>query len=172
MINLNTICDNVGARVKFKRVGRGVGSDKGKTCGKGMKGQKSRSGVSLHNFAGGQMPLYRRFAHIGFNNAKFKKNYAVVNLFSIQKAIDNGILDKNVNIDTLKNAGLISKKCVVDGLKILGFGKLNTAVTVEVDKISNSAKDMIEKAGGSVVIKEIAVNTDSRGRFAKSNTAS
>ena len=168
MIGLNNICDNSGANIKFKRVGRGVGSGKGKTSGRGMKGQKSRSGVSIHNFAGGQMPLYRRFAHIGFNNKKFKKMYYIVNLSSIQKAIDDKLIENEINIDTLIKAGVIKTRSGFDGLNVLGFGKISSSVTIEANKISHSAKNAIEAVGGKIVIKNVILNTDDRGRFAKS----
>ena len=168
MMDLNNISDNTGASIKSKRVGRGIGSGKGKTCGRGMKGQKSRSGVAIHNFAGGQMPLYRRFAHIGFNNKIFKKNYYIINLFSIQKALDDKLISNNINIDTLVSSALIRVRPGFDGLKILGFGKVNSAITVETNKISQSARDAIEASGGKVIIKNIVVNTDAKGRFSKS----
>lgn len=167
MMYLNNICDNAGANSKFKRVGRGVGSGKGKTCGRGMKGQKSRSGVAIKNFAGGQMPLYRRFAYIGFNNKNFRKNYAIINLSKIEKAIKDKIIDKDINIDVLLNAGLINVKSGFSGLKVLGFGKISSAISIEVDKISQSAKTAIEAAQGKVFIKETVINTDDKGRFVK-----
>lgn len=140
-----------GANKKRRIVGRGSSSGRGTTAGKGNKGQQSRSGGKTYiGFEGGQMPLYRRIAHRGFSNYPFKKEFVVVNVTLLEKKYSAG---ETVNKETLLAKGLISK---VDALvKILGTGDLTKELTVEVDKVSASAKAKIEKAGGSV--KETAV---------------
>ena len=140
-----------GANKKRRIVGRGSSSGRGTTAGKGNKGQQSRSGGKTYiGFEGGQMPLYRRIAHRGFSNYPFKKEFVVVNVTLLEKKYSAG---ETVNKETLLAKGLISK---VDALvKILGTGDLTKELTVEVDKVSASAKAKIEKAGGSV--KESAV---------------
>lgn len=136
----------LGANKKPKRVGRGSSSGLGTTAGKGNKGQQSRSGGKTYvGFEGGQMPLYRRIAHRGFSNYPFKKEYSVVNVSLLEEKYSDG---ESVNKETLVAKGLISK---VDSLvKILGTGDLTKKLTVDVDKVSASAKAKIEKAGGSV----------------------
>lgn len=147
-MKLNEIKDNQGATKDRMRVGRGIGSGKGKTAGRGHKGQKSRSGVSINGFEGGQMPIYRRLPKRGFKNP-FAKEFAVVNLDSIQKAIDAGSLSAtSVDIDALMNAGLISKK--LDGVRLLARGTVTTSITITVDSASQTAVVAIEKAGGKV----------------------
>ena len=143
-----------GANKKPKRVGRGSSSGLGSTAGKGNKGQQSRSGsaVPYVGFEGGQMPLYRRIARRGFSNAPFKKVFACVNLCDLEAKFADG---ETVNRESLKNKGLLCK--VVDGVKVLGNGDITKKLNVEVEKISASAKDKIEKAGGSVKIIEKAV---------------
>jgi large subunit ribosomal protein L15 len=130
-----------------------VGSGKGKTAGRGQKGQKSRSGVAIKGFEGGQMPIHRRLPKRGFHNP-FKKQYAVMNLGQIQAAIDKGTLDagKPVNGEALKSAGLV--KHVGDGIKLLAKGEIKSKVQFEVAKASESAKSAVEKAGGSVTVTE------------------
>ena len=142
-----------GANKKPKRVGRGSSSGLGSTAGKGNKGQQSRSGsaVPYVGFEGGQMPLYRRIARRGFSNAPFKKVFACVNLCDLEAKFADG---ETVNRESLKNKGLLGK--VVDGVKVLGNGDITKKLNVEVEKISASAKDKIEKAGGSVKIIEKA----------------
>ena len=136
-----------GANKKPKRVGRGSSSGLGSTAGKGNKGQQSRSGKAgpYVGFEGGQMPLYRRIAHRGFSNYPFKKEYVCINLVELEAKFADG-----VNKDTLKAKGMVGK--VVDGIKILGNGDLTKKLTVEVSKVSASAKAKIEKAGGSVKV--------------------
>ena len=153
-MRLNELRDNAGARQARKRVGRGIGSGLGKTSGKGQKGQKSRSGVSLLGFEGGQMPLYRRLPKRGFKNY-FRKDYAVVNLGGLQKAIDAGKLDakKPVNEESLRAAGLIKGRC--DGVRLLAKGELSTKLAIEVAGASKAALEAVEKAGGSVVVKVV-----------------
>ena len=138
-----------GANKKPKRVGRGSSSGLGSTAGKGNKGQQSRSGKAgpYVGFEGGQMPLYRRIAHRGFSNYPFKKEYVCINLVELEAKFADG---ETVNKDTLKAKGMVGK--VVDGIKILGNGDLTKKLTVEVSKVSASAKAKIEKAGGSVKI--------------------
>ena len=130
------------------RKGRGAGSGNGKTGGRGQKGQKSRSGVAVNGFEGGQMPIYRRLPKRGFKN-HFAKEFAVINLDTIQKAVDAGKLNaEDINIDALLNAGLISKK--LDGVRLLARGAITSKVNVTVDSASKSAVAAIEKAGGKV----------------------
>jgi large subunit ribosomal protein L15 len=148
-MRLNEIHDNEGARKPRMRVGRGEGSGKGKTAGRGVKGQKSRSGVSLIGFEGGQMPIYRRTPKRGFNNI-FAKKLEIVNLGRLQKAIDEKKFDAKatVNVETLAAAGLIRGN--KDGVRILAKGELKASLTCEVTGASKSAVAAIEKAGGSV----------------------
>ena len=150
-MKLNELSDLVGAKKNRKRVGRGIGSGTGKTSGRGVKGQKSRSGVAIKGFEGGQMPLHRRLPKRGFNNL-FSKKYNVFNLDRIQYFIDNGKIDAKqiINIDTLLEAKLI--KSERDGLKILGRGKLTSKVELEVSGASKKAVELVEKAGGKVTV--------------------
>lgn len=150
-MKLNQLSDNAGATKARKRVGRGIASGTGKTAGRGVKGQKSRSGVSLVGFEGGQMPLYRRLPKRGFKNP-FTKTYAEINLGRLQKAIDDKKLDagKPINEAALREAGMLKGK--TDGLRLLGQGTLSAKVTVEVSGASKSAIAAVEKAGGSVSI--------------------
>ncbi len=149
-MKLNEIKDNEGARKSRIRVARGIGSGKGKTAGRGQKGQKARSGVAVNGFEGGQMPIYRRLPKRGFKNP-FSVSYAVVNLDTIQKAIDAGKLNAaDINIDALLNAGVISKK--LDGVRLLARGAITTSVTISVNSASKSAVAAVEKAGGKVNI--------------------
>ena len=136
-----------------KRLGRGIGSGKGKTGGRGHKGQKSRSGVAIKSFEGGQMPLYRRLPKRGFNQIK-KDKIAVLNLDKIQKLITNKKLDLNslINIETLKKARIVSNS--INKIKILGSGDINTKINLNVDFISKSAKEKLEKAGGTINLKK------------------
>jgi large subunit ribosomal protein L15 len=148
-MKLNEITDNDGATQNSKRVGRGIGSGKGKTGGRGVKGQKSRSGVAINGFEGGQMPIYRRLPKRGFNNI-FKSDYVVVSVARLQAAIDAGKLDGKKTIDAvaLKAAGVIRR--VKDGVRILSDGEITAKVTLEVAGASKSAVEKIEKAGGSI----------------------
>lgn len=150
-MRLNELTDVNGARKDRKRVGRGIGSGTGKTAGRGVKGQKSRSGVAIKGFEGGQMPLHRRLPKRGFNNI-FAKEYNVFNLDRIQYFIDNGKLnDKEViNTENLLKAKLISKE--KNGLKILGRGNLKSKVAFEVSGASEKAVKLIEKAGSKITI--------------------
>lgn len=149
-MKLNELQDNPGATKNRIRVGRGIGSGKGKTAGRGHKGQKSRSGVSVNGFEGGQMPIYRRLPKRGFKNF-FAKNFAVINLDTIQKAVDAGKLAADaVTVETLMTAGIVSKK--LDGIRLLARGALTSKVSVSVNSASKAAVEAVEKAGGKVEI--------------------
>ncbi len=150
-MRLNELSDNPGSRKTRKRIGRGQGSGKGGTCGRGHKGQKSRSGISLLGFEGGQMPLYRRLPKRGFSNP-FRKEFVEINLGFLQKIIDAGKLDPStpVNETSLKAAGLI-KNCR-HGVKLLAKGDIKSKLTIEVTGASKAAIAAVEKAGGKVVI--------------------
>ncbi|MBE6459226.1 MAG: 50S ribosomal protein L15 [Alphaproteobacteria bacterium] len=151
-MKLNEIKDNEGARKSRIRVARGIGSGKGKTGGRGQKGQKSRSGVAINGFEGGQMPIYRRLPKRGFKNP-FAKQFAVVNLDTIQKAIDAGKLNaEDINIESLVAAGIISK--TLDGVRLLARGAITSKVVIKVDSASKAAVVAVEKAGGKVNIAE------------------
>ncbi len=148
-MKLNDIRDNAGARKGRMRVGRGIGSGKGKTAGRGQKGAKARSGVSVNGFEGGQMPLHMRIPKRGFNNI-FAKDFAEVNLGLIQKAIEAGKLDVNAVIDhaALKAAGLA--RGGKDGVRLLGKGEFSAKAKFAVDGVSAGARAAVEAAGGSV----------------------
>ena len=135
-----------------KRLGRGIGSSKGKTCGRGHKGQKSRSGVAIKSFEGGQMPLYRRLPKRGFKSIANKKNIAVINLSRIQEIItkQKDILNNKINLANLQKSKLLNKKH--RKLKLLGTGDLKQKFDIEVNSISKSAKEKIEKLGGKVTL--------------------
>ncbi|MCD2315091.1 50S ribosomal protein L15 [Sphingomonas sp. IC-11] len=152
-MKLNELRDNEGARHRKIRVGRGIGSGKGKTGGRGQKGQKSREGVSIAGFEGGQMPLHMRLPKRGFNNI-FAKDYAEVNLVAIQKAVDAGKLTAtDVDHVALKAAGLA--RGGKDGVRVLGKGELTAKLNFTVAGVSASAREAIEKAGGSVSVIEV-----------------
>ncbi|WP_031550751.1 50S ribosomal protein L15 [Parvularcula oceani] len=146
-MRLNDLRDNPGARKPRKRVGRGIGSGSGKTGGRGVKGQKSRSGVAIKGFEGGQMPLHMRLPKRGFN-APNAKDYVEINLDTLQKAADAG--QSSVTEDGLVEAGLIRRKH--DGLRLLGSGELNAKLDVTVTYATKGAREAIEKAGGSVTM--------------------
>ena len=150
-MKLNEIRDNDGARVTSKRVGRGIGSGKGKTAGSGHKGQKARSGVALHAFEGGQMPLHRRLPKRGFTN-KWAKRYVEVNLDKLQEAVDNKKLDASKPVDAaaISAAGLV--KQTRDGVRVLGRGELKAKLDLQVAGASKSAHQAVEKAGGSITL--------------------
>jgi large subunit ribosomal protein L15 len=146
-MNLHTLKPRPGSKHRVKRLGSGESSGHGKTSGKGHKGQKARSGGSIRlGFEGGQMPLIRRLPKRGFNNAAFKTNYAIVNLDSLNRFEDGASVDEK----TLLAANLIRGN--YDGVKILGSGELTKKLKITADKVSASAKEKIEKAGGSVVL--------------------
>ncbi|WP_282047517.1 50S ribosomal protein L15 [Roseibium album] len=150
-MKLNELRDNEGAVSERTRVGRGIGSGKGKTGGRGVKGQKSRSGVSIKGFEGGQMPLHRRLPKRGFTNI-FAKDYNTVSVGRVQKAIDAGKLNasETVTVEVLKAAGVVKR--VRDGVRVVANGELTTAVTFEVAGASKGAVAAIEKAGGKVAV--------------------
>ena len=139
-------------RKSKKRLGRGIGSTKGKTSGRGHKGQKSRSGVAIKSFEGGQMPLYRRLPKRGFNSIGNKKKLAIINLSRIQEIItkQKNILNNKINLTNLQKSNLINKKHTK--LKLLGAGDLKQKFDIEVNAISKSAKEKIEKLGGKVTL--------------------
>lgn len=157
-MKLNELQPNPGSKKKKLIVGRGIGSGKGKTCGVGQKGQKSRSGVAIKGFEGGQMPLYQRLPKFGFNNAKFTKNYAEVTLTKLADALESKKIDakKEITAEYLAEAGVISR--VRDGLKIIGNTEIKAKLTVKAVKVTKGAQSAIEKAGGSVelIVKEVA----------------
>ena len=153
-MRLNELRDNDGARTERKRVGRGAGSGTGKTSGKGHKGQKSRAGATINGFEGGQMPIYRRLPKRGFKNP-FRKQYAIVNLGDIQKAIEDGRLKKDKEIDenSLRGAGLAGKKNLK--IRLLASGDLKSKITMKVAGASRSAVVAVEAAGGAVILEQI-----------------
>lgn len=150
-MKLNQLSDRPGARKAAKRVGRGIGSGSGKTAGRGHKGQKSRTGVAIKGFEGGQMPLTRRLPKRGFKNP-FRKHYIEVNLGRVQQAIEAGRLDpkETVTAETLAAAGVVRR--VRDGVRLLGEGELKEGLTFRVSGASKPAVAAVEKAGGSVEI--------------------
>ena len=149
MTSLNSL-NNL--KTKKIRVGRGIGSGKGKTSGRGVKGQKSRSGVAIKSFEGGQMPLYRRLPKRGFNPIT-KNDLAIINLGDLQKLIDNKKIsaDSKINIDTFKKSKLFRKS--INKFKVLSNGDFNSKIDIEVDYSSKIAKEKIEKAGGQITVK-------------------
>lgn len=153
-MRLSDLKDNSGATRTGKRVGRGIGSGKGKTAGRGHKGQKSRSGVAIKGFEGGQMPIHRRLPKRGFNNL-FAKDFNEINVGRLQAAVDKKTLDpkKTVTVEALAAAGLIGR--VRDGVRLLGQGELKTRLAIEVTGASAGAVKAVEKAGGSVTIVEM-----------------
>jgi large subunit ribosomal protein L15 len=169
-MKLNEIRDNEGAHKKRMRVGRGPGSGKGKTAGRGVKGQKSRSGVAIGGFEGGQMPLYMRMPKRGFNNPNALK-LAEVNLWRLQDAIDGGKLDiKNeIKGDALVAAGVIRR--VKDGVRLLGTGEIKGKLNLVVWSASAGAIKAIEAAGGTVVQERIAAEAKAAARVEKRNAA-
>ena len=165
-MKLNELAPSPGSRHARKRVGRGIGSGKGKTAGRGHKGQKARSGVATRAFEGGQMPIYRRLPKRGFKNP-FRKVYVPVNLDRLQAAVDAGRLDpaQPVNLQALQGAGLVSKRR--DGIRLLARGELSAALTIEVDSASRTAIAAVEKAGGKLVLlqpKEDAAAAEQRAK--------
>ena len=149
-MQLNTLNSKISK--SKKRVGRGIGSGRGKTSGRGHKGQKSRSGVAIKNFEGGQMPLYRRLPKRGFKSIRVKKHIATINLSRIQEIINkqSDMVNNKINLSNLQKSKLISKK--YKKLKLLGSGDLKNKLNVEVNSISKSAKEKVEKLGGKVTL--------------------
>jgi len=154
-MELNKLKGNPGARHRKMRVGRGIGSSKGKTAGRGGKGQTARTGVRINGFEGGQTPIHRRLPKRGFNNYH-RVEYAVVNLGDIQKAVDSGKLDskKDINLDALKAAKLVRSNS--KQVKLLAKGALKAKVSLEVNFASEAAKAAVEKSGGKVVLPAAA----------------
>ena len=158
MAKLNELKPQAGSTKNRTRVGRGIGSGKGKTCGSGQKGQKSRSGVAINGFEGGQMPLYMRMPKSGFNNKRFATKLSELTLGRLQDAIDAKKIDakKAIDEDALVAAGVVSKK--QDGIKLLTKGELKTKVDLKITKASKSAQEAVEKAGGKIefIVREVA----------------
>ncbi|MCG7522281.1 50S ribosomal protein L15 [Ruegeria sp. Ofav3-42] len=154
-MKLHELRDNAGAAPKRTRVGRGPGSGKGKMGGRGIKGQKSRSGVAINGYEGGQMPLYQRLPKRGFNKPN-RKEFAVINLGLIQKFVDAGKLDAKAAIteDALVASGLVRRK--LDGIRVLAKGEISAKVNLEVTGASKSAVEAVEKAGGSLKVTKAA----------------
>ncbi|MEO1702187.1 MAG: 50S ribosomal protein L15 [Pseudomonadota bacterium] len=150
-MKLNEIKDNEGARTSRMRVGRGIGSGKGKTGGRGVKGQKSRSGVSINGYEGGQMPIYRRLPKRGFKNI-FGSDYNIVSIVRLEQAVDTGKLDekKTITVEALIEAGVVRR--AKDGVRVLGDGDAKTKFDLEVAGASRSAIEKIEKAGGKITL--------------------
>ena len=150
-MKLSDIADNAGSRKKRMRVGRGIGSGKGKTSGRGGKGQTARSGVRIKGFEGGQMPLHRRLPKRGFNNI-FKLDFAEINLDRLQEAIDAKLVDVGsvINAESLVKTGVLRR--AKDGMRLLGRGELKSKINIEVHGASKSAVAAVEKAGGTVKI--------------------
>ena len=157
-MKLNELKPQDGSTKNRTRVGRGIGSGKGKTCGSGQKGQKSRSGVAINGFEGGQMPIYMRMPKSGFNNKRFTTNLSELTLGRLQDAIDAKLIDtkKTVDEDALVKAGVVGKK--QDGIKLLTKGELKTKVDLKITKATKSAQEAVEKAGGKIefIVREIA----------------
>ncbi|MGB3690419.1 MAG: 50S ribosomal protein L15 [Jannaschia helgolandensis] len=153
-MKLNDLRDNPGATKARKRVARGPGSGTGKMGGRGIKGQKSRSGVAIKGYEGGQMPLYQRLPKRGFTKPN-RKEFAVVNLSKLQEFIDNGKLDAaNITEETLVTSGVVRRK--LDGIRLLGKGELTAKAVITVTGASKGAVEAVEKAGGSVTLPAVA----------------
>ena len=156
-MKLNELKPKDGSIKRKMRVGRGIGSGKGKTCGRGVKGQKARSGVAIKGFEGGQMPLYRRLPKMGFSNASFGARMAELTLGRLQDAIDAKQLDakKQIDEETLFKAGVIGR--AKDGVKLLATGELKAKVDLKLSKASKGAQEAVKKAGGSIEFIEKVV---------------
>lgn len=152
-MKLNELRDNEGARPKFKRIGRGIGSGKGKTSGRGVKGQKARTGVSLNGFEGGQLPIYRRLPKRGFKNI-FRLEYAALNIGTLDKAIEEGKISADAEITevALRDAGIVRQSKKFAGVRLLGRGEIKRAVKITVSGASASAIAAVEAAGGTVTL--------------------
>ena len=167
-MKLHELADNPGATKKRKRIGRGPGSGTGKTGGRGIKGQTSRSGVAIKGFEGGQMPIHRRLPKRGFNNINAKK-FAVINLKTVQDALDRGALDGKGVIDenVLVETGVVRR--ALDGVRLLAKGEINAKVTLEVAGASKAAVEAVEKAGGKVDIVDVVAKRREAARAAKAD---
>ena len=152
-MKLNELSDNPGARKSRMRVGRGIGSGKGKTSGRGVKGQKARSGVAIKGFEGGQMPLHRRLPKRGFTNL-FRTEYQPLNIGRLQAAIEAGKLDATqpITVEILRESGVIGRHATNGGVRLLAKGALTAKVTITVDAVSENARAAVEAAGGSVTL--------------------
>ena len=150
---MTTLNNTIQVKIKKMRVGRGIGSGKGKTSGRGMKGQKSRSGVAIKSFEGGQMPLFRRLPKRGFNPIK-KEKIAIINLSKIQSLLDAKRINSKtkIDLDLLKKANIVSKS--YKKIKILGSGEIKDKIDINVDFSSKSAQEKLEKIGGSITLKK------------------
>lgn len=155
-MKLNELRDNEGARPKFKRVGRGIGSGKGKTSGRGVKGQKARSGVSLNGFEGGQLPIYRRLPKRGFRNI-FRIQYAPLNIGTLNQAIEDGKISADAEITevALRDAGIVRQSKKFEGVRLLGRGEITRAVRITVAGASATAIAAVEAAGGKVTLPAV-----------------
>ena len=162
-MRLNELRDNPGAFKTKKRLGRGIGSGKGKTSGRGHKGLKARSGATINGFEGGQMPLYRRLPKRGFSNQPFKKDLVEVNVGRIQQAVDAGKLDANATVDAaaLIASGVIRRER--DGVSLLSNGDLTTKLDIHVYRASKGAVEAVEKSGGSLKTDYVAKRKRERG---------
>ena len=161
-MELNTLKDNKGATSSLKRVGRGTGSGIGKTSGKGHKGQKSRSGVSINGFEGGQMPIHRRLPKRGFKKYN-RKNYKILNLGDIQNIIDKGKIDptKEINNEMIISSGIFSN--IKDGIRVLARGEIKNKVNIIVNGASKTAIEKVKKAGGSLkILQKKEITKDSK----------
>lgn len=169
-MKLYELADNPGATKKRKRVGRGPGSGIGKTGGRGIKGQTSRSGVAINGFEGGQMPIHRRLPKRGFHNIN-KKSFAIVNLKSLQDALDRGAIQAGAALDeaALVAAGVIRRP--LDGVRLLAKGELSAALTLTVAGASKAAVEAVEKAGGKVEIIDVVAARREAARAAKAAAA-
>ncbi len=172
-MRLNELKDNEGANKKRVRIGRGIGSGVGKTGGRGVKGQKSRSGVAINGFEGGQMPIYRRLPKRGFNKWR-PKQFNELNLGRLQTAIDDGRVDagKKLDVAMLVEAGVLRR--AKDGLRLLGHGELKAKVSIIVDHVTPAAKAAVEKAGGSITLiekKVLAADEEKRAKTAVKKAA-
>ena len=152
-MKLNELRDNEGARYKAKRVGRGIGSGKGKTSGRGVKGQKARTGVSLNGFEGGQLPIYRRLPKRGFVN-RSRKVYAPLNLLALEKAFESGRLDAGQPLDEakLREAGIVRSGRKIAGVRLLAYGEITRPITITVSGASAAAIAAVQAAGGTVTV--------------------
>jgi len=162
---LNVIRDNPGARRKFKALGRGIGSGKGKTCGRGGKGQTARSGVAIKGFEGGQMPLIRRLPKRGFN-AHNKTVFETLNFAMIETFIESKKLSKKITLENLKEVGLL--KGIKKQIKLLGTGELKTKFEIEVHAVSKSAEEKLAKHGGKVTLVKVSTHVKAQEEAPKS----
>jgi large subunit ribosomal protein L15 len=157
-MKLNELVPNQGSNKKRMRVGRGIGSGKGKTCGVGVKGQKARSGVAIDGFEGGQMPLYMRLPKSGFSNVAFRTKLVEVTLQKLQYAVESGKIDakKTIDEDALVAGGVLRNK--KDGVKLIGNGEFKGKLDLKLTKVSAAAREAIEKAGGKIelIVREVA----------------